>query len=550
MATLEQLESALVKADAAGNADDARAFAAEIRTMRGAGTEKRQSLDKGYLESLGAGLGKGVGTVALGAQDLVGMGLEKLGAEQAGKWLQSDAAMGRQKLAGEVAPYKEANPMTTGAGELGGEIAATLPVGGVLAKGVTKAASYTPSIASKVNPLAEALRTGGMSAGGMTGAGGLATRTAGGLAVGGTSAGLVNPEDAGVGATIGAALPVTGKLLGAAGQKVGETLRGGEVAPEVVALAQRAKDLGIDIPADRLTDSKFMNAIASGLNYVPLSGRAGTEQKMVDQLNTAASRLIGQDTKNMAQALRNAKTDLGGKFDSFLKDNTIKVDDALKARTAEVLQTAEKELSSDALKPIQNQIAEIFTKGASGEIDGQAAYNIKKTLDRIGKGQSSEAFHARELRDTLMDALERSVGPEKAAEFAKVRQQYGNMKSLQKIAQNGAEGEISVARLANMKNIGNQDLQELADISAQFVKPREGQHGSMQRGFAALGIGGLTGPAGLASAAGAGRVMNTALNSQAAKNFMLNQNGSPQAQALANALRQALPMTAPVIGAQ
>lgn len=546
MATLEQLESALVKADAAGNADDARAFAAEIRSMRGAAPKA----EKGYIESIGAGLGKGVGTVALGAQDLVGMGLEKLGADSSGKWLQQDAAMGRQKLATEVAPYKEANPMTTGGAELAAEIGATLPVGGALAKGVTKAASYAPQIASKVNPLAEALRSGGMSAGGMTGAGGLATRTAGGVAVGGTSAGLVNPEDAGVGAAIGGALPVTGKLLGAAGQKIGETLRGGDVAPEVVALAQRAKDLGIDIPADRLTDSKFMNAVASGLNYVPLSGRAGTEQKMVEQLNTAASRLIGQDTKNMAQALRNAKTDLGGKFDSFLKDNTIKVDDALKAKTAEVLQTAEKELSSDALKPIQNQIAEIFTKGASGEIDGQAAYNIKKTLDRIGKGQGSEAFHARELRDTLMDALGRSVGPDKAAEFAKVRQQYGNMKSLEKIAQNGAEGEISVARLANMKNIGNKDLQELADISAQFVKPREGQHGAMQRGFAALGVGSMAGLPALGGSIAAGRTANSILNSQAAKNFMLNQNGSPQAQALANALRQALPMTAPVIGAQ
>ena len=34
MATLEELESALIKADAAGNADDARVFAREIRRLR------------------------------------------------------------------------------------------------------------------------------------------------------------------------------------------------------------------------------------------------------------------------------------------------------------------------------------------------------------------------------------------------------------------------------------------------------------------------------------------------------------------------------------
>lgn len=503
--------------------------------------------DKGYLESLGQGISSGIGNTMFNAQGLVGKGLEKLGAESIGQSLQRDAEMRKQQEAQSLAPYQRANPTTTGAGQLAGEIVSTLPVGGILARG----AQAIPQLASKAPALVEALRTSGMSAGGLGGASGLAARAAGGAAAGGASAALVNPEEAGIGAAIGGALPVAGKAIGATGQALGRALRGGEISPEVVALAQRAKDLGIDIPADRLTDSKFMNAIASGLNYVPFSGRAHTEQVMTDQLNKAASNLIGQDTKNMALALRNAKTDLGGKFDSFLKENTILIDDALKADTTNILKTAEKELSADALKPIQNQIAEIFTKGASGEIDGQAAYNIKKALDRMGKGNTTEAFHARELRDKLMDALERSVGPDAAQEFAVVRKQYGNMKALQKIAQNGAEGEISVARLANMKNINNPELQELADISAQFVKPREGQHGAMQRGFAALGIGGMTGLPGLATAAGTGRLMNTALNSQAVKNMMLQQG--QQNPALANALRKALPLTyqaAPVIGAQ
>lgn len=162
--------------------------------------------EKGYLESLGAGLGAGVGNVALGAQNLVGMGLEKLGATSAGQWLQRDATMGKEKLKGEVAPYKEANPMTAGGGELAGEIVSTLPVGGALAKGV----SLIPGAAQKAAPLIQALRTGGFSAGGATGAAGLATRAAGGAATGGASAALINPEDAALGATIGGALPVVG----------------------------------------------------------------------------------------------------------------------------------------------------------------------------------------------------------------------------------------------------------------------------------------------------------------------------------------------------
>ena len=54
--------------------------------MEQAGANKAPApkAEKGYLESLGAGLGAGVGNVALGAQNLVGMGLEKLGAGSAG----------------------------------------------------------------------------------------------------------------------------------------------------------------------------------------------------------------------------------------------------------------------------------------------------------------------------------------------------------------------------------------------------------------------------------------------------------------------------------
>ena len=441
-----------------------------------------------------------------------------------------------------------ANPASLSfqAGKLGYELPATMGVGG----GLARVAEAVPALAKAAPALIDALRTSGFSAGKATGLTGLAARGTGGAITGGVSAGLVNPEDAGMGAGIGGTLPMAGKVIGATGQALGRAVRGGEIAPEVADLARRAKELGIDIPADRLTDSKFLNALASGLNYVPFSGRAHTEQTMVDQLNTAASRLIGQDTKNMAKALRSAKTDLGGKFDSFLKENTIIVDPALKADTVNILKTAEKELSLDALKPIQSQVTEILTKGASGEIDGQTAYNIKRALDRMGKGNTPEAFHARELRDKLMDALERSVTPEEAQAFAQVRKQYGNMLALRKIAQNGAEGEISVGRLANMKNINNSDLQELADISAQFVRPREGQHGAMQRGFAALGIGGMTGPAGLAATAGAGRVANTALNSQMAKDFLMQNQQNP---ALANALRRAMPLTyqaGSVMGAQ
>ena len=63
-----------------------------------------QPQQRSQLAALGGAIGQGVGNVALGAQNLLGMGLEKLGAEQAGKWLQQDAASGKAKMQGEIAP--------------------------------------------------------------------------------------------------------------------------------------------------------------------------------------------------------------------------------------------------------------------------------------------------------------------------------------------------------------------------------------------------------------------------------------------------------------
>jgi len=259
--------------------------------------------DKGYIESLGAGLGKGVGTVALGAQDLVGMGLEKLGAESAGKWLQSDAASGRQKLASEVAPYKQANPMTTGGGELAGEIAATLPVGGALAKGVTKAASYTPSIASKVNPLVEALRTGGFSAGGMTGAGGLAVRGVGGAATGGASAALVNPDDAGLGAAIGGALPVVGKGLAVGGSSIGRALRSEDVKIAEKLAAQTG------LPKDQIIQAMEIQGPSMLEGYqktVPQILQDPTLSQLQRNLKTAGVNTLGDAERLQQQQMTGA----------------------------------------------------------------------------------------------------------------------------------------------------------------------------------------------------------------------------------------------------
>ena len=472
-------------------------------------------------EQKGSGIAQGLGNLAAGAV----RGAGSIGATLlapfdvakdalAGKGLSLESNRERRKAMDEGLGMMgaETDSLLYKGGKLAGEIAGTAGAGGAVANVLGRTGMVSA-------PALAAIRTSGFTAPGA----GIGTRMAGGAVTGAASAGLVNPEDAGMGAMVGGVLPGATKLAGMAGRGVGNALRGPAVTPEVAALAKRAATLGIDIPADRIAQSKPLDALASGLNYVPFSGRAGTEARMSEQLNRALSKTFGQDSSNVTQALRKADGVLGAKFDSFLRSNTVRVDQRFMEDLADAANMALKELPGDQAKVIGNQVDEIIAKAGSGAIDGQAAYNIKRTLDRIGARNSPEAWYALDLKKKLMEALNRSVGQAEAKGFAELRQQYGAMLDLQKLAKNGAEGEISVARLANMKNIRNPQMQELADIAAQFVKPREGQHGAMQRAVVGPGAAAAAGPGGLLGGAAVGRGLNAALNSNAARGLLLGE---------------------------
>lgn len=398
---------------------------------------------------------------------------------------------------------------------LGTQIAGTAGVGGGIANTVSRVpqlAKYAPVIESGGFNLGNAATASKLTNAGL--------RAGGGAIAGGATAGLINPEDVDTGAMLGAAMPGAVKVAGTVGSKIK-----GEVSDSVINLVKKANSLGIDIPADRIGNSRPLNALASSLNYVPLSGRAGVEKNMLSQFNRAVSRTFGQDSDNVTMALRKAGSELGKQFDDTLSKTTVKVDAQFIDDLAKHEQTIMSELDPMQAKVVSNQINAILEKTQNGLIDGQAAYNIKKTLDRIGNRNSNEAYYAREVKKSLMGALNRSLPDEEAKAFAKLRAQYGNMLDLEGVARNGAEGGVSIGKLANMKGINNPELQDLADIAAQFLVTREAPHGAAQRvtlGALGLGAGGVspaTIPLMAAGVAGA-RGANSALNSTWMKNSM------------------------------
>jgi len=204
-----------------------------------------------------AGFSKGVGNVMFGGQRLVGKGLETVGATDTGRALIEDAARRQAEQEAFIAPYKAVAPTATGAGEFGGEVFSTLPVGGVIAKGISKIPG--------AGTVAEAIRTGGFRTGApaATTFGGraadVATRAGGGAVVGGTSAALINPEETGTGTVIGAVapfvLPTAGKYIAQAGGKFIDAVTGKLANVEAGKIAR-------EVAGDQINQIRAVNKLA------------------------------------------------------------------------------------------------------------------------------------------------------------------------------------------------------------------------------------------------------------------------------------------------
>lgn len=487
-------------------------------------------------ENFAAGVGKAVVDTKRGIQQLGALAGNTLG-------LVDDETVDQSFADAQAVRARDADLMDTKAG-IGGNVAGHIG-STVLGGSVIKAAGQGLGAIGK-----------GMAASGVAPTAGTAVSVAGNsLSKAGSAlrAPTTYKQAGAAGAATGATIPaeslgdkasttaISG-LAGVAGQGITkgvERLAKGAsdvISQEVKTLAKTAKDKwGISVRADQVVNSKPLNAISTAVDYVPGSGAGVAKQNIQKQFNTALAKSIGQKSDNPAFAIREADKALGAEFDRVLQSTAVNADSAFTNDLSAIMQNARNEMTDQQFGVMQRQVDNILGKVQAGDvIDAQAAYNIKKGLDRIGKSNDSTlAAYATDMKKSLMEALNRSLGPAEAAKFAATRGQYSNLIALRKIVPRGAEADISPARLSNMKGYMTDDLNELADIAATFLRPREGNSGTAPRlaGLALLGGGVPTAvlnpataipmAAGAATAIGAARGANKALGSPAVTRYMM-----------------------------
>jgi hypothetical protein len=319
MATIEQLSAALVKADAAGNSADAKVFADEIRKLRGApAPAAAEAPEPGMLASIGQGVGnlaagavRGAGSI--GATLLAPYDMAKDALAGKGVSLESNRARRAGMDGGLESLGAQPDSWMYQGGKLAGEIAGTAGAGGVLGNALTRIAPGATATAPRVAQLVQSLKSGGFTLGGnaATTLGGRAAdvgiRAAGGAISGGVSAGMVNPDDAGMGALVGGVLPVGVQAVGAAGGAAGRGLRSIR-QPQEVKLANKLAELTGMKPEElrAALSQQGPNMLPGYQKTVPQILQDPTVSQLQRTLKTAGTNAIGDAERLQQSQMRGA----------------------------------------------------------------------------------------------------------------------------------------------------------------------------------------------------------------------------------------------------
>lgn len=447
MATLDQLSAALVKADAAGNSADAKAFADEIRKMRTAAHDE----SGGFMQGVGnvtAGAVRGAGSIGATIMRVLPNALGgDTAQENADRRTSMDQALQSFGAQPDSLAYK--------GGKLAGEIAGTAGAGGVLAQGVTRLAPAAVIAAPRVAQLLEALNTGGFTLGGTAGttfagkAADLGIRAAGGAVSGGAQAGLIDPNEVGVGAGLGAALPVGVQGIGKAAGLVGNAVRFVKQPAETHLANKLAQSLGMS-PQDLAAALKQTgpNMLPGYQATVPQILQNPVTSQLQRTLKTAGANGLG-DAERVQQSAYRAALERVAPIDLTTQDAAQRAGSAIQSYAIPARAEAGKRVSQafDAVDPFSEsalhlpidemkaQSAKYLGEGTFGT--GSKAAQAIATAERVGTMELPAVTAAPAGKTQSLEQAVRSIGGIKPSEYL-----AGEIKSLTN-QQSGTTGLVS-----------------------------------------------------------------------------------------------------------
>lgn len=448
------------------------------------------------LESLGAGLGHGFGSIVLGGQQLLGKGLEALGANSAGQWLVNDANAGLRKIGGEFDPYQQANPMTATAGDIGGSIVATAPL--AAAAPVARTMAGAAGIGAGLGAANAALTP---------------------VSPDSQNFGLDKLKQIGAGAAVGGAISPLARMVG------------NVISPNVSDDVRTLMDKGVTPTPGQILGGGAART-ESKLSSVPVLGDMikNAQQRAVNDFNRAAyNEALSPIGKTFSgevgqSGIEKVGQEIGKVYDDVLPKMQLRVDPQFQADVTKLGQMAQGLPESQQNTFMNILRTQIFGKlGPQNTMDGIDLKGVQSELARTAKGYlGDQSFDNRQLgaavsalRDAVDSNLARVNPPELAQKLSNANQAWANFVRLRTAASStGAmnnEGIFTAAQLQNAvrsadKSVGkgatatgNALMQDLSGAGQRVLGSKYPDSGTVGRGLMALLAPGSIG-AGLVSA--------------------------------------------------
>jgi hypothetical protein len=296
----------------------------------------------------------------------------------------------------------------------------------------------------------------GAGTAGVTGPGGIARATAGGVGGGTGEVAAENVPD-----WLKPFAGLTGNVAGAtatgAGTALQRVVRGAvtDVSPADAALGQLAlKKYDIPIDANDLSSNSLYRIAADQAGKLPFSGAAPAAAAKQSAWQGAIAQEMGEPgaTSFTSDVMDNARTRIGGVFDQVAKNTHIdaaSTDTLTNVDLPKIEADMHQILPTTELPKIKAQLDNIIDVASkqNGTISGdsyQALTRKGAPLDLAERSTDPNVRHvAGQIRDALDDAFVRSASPADQAALAQAKYQYRVMRTIDPLVAGSRDGNIS-----------------------------------------------------------------------------------------------------------
>jgi hypothetical protein len=303
---------------------------------------------------------------------------------------------------------------------------------------------------------------------------------------------------AGGAAALSAAIPLVGAAASGTLNAVLPKIEG-----KTAALAQRAKDFGIDLRLDQVSPTRARKTIQKVSQELPFSGVDASESAQRQQFTQAVAKTIGQDAQDLSpETINKFLDDTSAKYNSILKDQMIYIGKESKEKLDKLSSEASKTLTKDLADVVDKNINELISNTTDAQsIRGEVVSNFRSQLtQRIKNADPGVKKYLGDIIEAIDGMVEETL-PNKANDLKQVRREWRNFKTIEPLLEKSTDGTINPTELLNRvkanpyikasrSSLGQDDLVDLARIGKQFLA-KSGGSDTVQKGILTGGIGGL-----------------------------------------------------------